>query len=267
FVPNSENKVEIQHALGVLFVVQASIAFVLFICVVAFFDEKPKTPPSYSQSVVNNLRGDTSIFTYFKDLLNPNIITLLIVFGVNTSFRISFNTLLNQTLMTKLDDTRLVGLTLLLSTALKLIIEYSVSHILDRKHNFKLIICATFTISSALYLGDAFALRTSNIPVIIATSTFLGATLGPNRPTLLNFGAELTYPSPETVINNAMVFCAQVCVIIFTPINSAIITHFGGVVMYIEQCWLMVAIMILTLFIKSNLRRQQQEQERISLIN
>ncbi|XP_038667187.1 feline leukemia virus subgroup C receptor-related protein 1 isoform X2 [Scyliorhinus canicula] len=259
-VPNTKDDINLMAKnISVMFYGTATVATVLFILVVAVFKEKPPLPPSQSQAVLLDTPDDysykQSIINLFR---NVPFVLLLLSYGILTGSYYSVGTLLNQMIITYYEGEELnagrIGLTLVVSGMVGSIIA---GFWVDRTKTYKQTTLAVYIIAFIGMLVFTFTLNLGYLQVIFVTAGSLGFFMTGYLPLGFEFGVEITYPEPEGTSSGLLNASAQLFGIVFTLAQGKLKSNYGTLAGNLFLCsWIFVGI-ILTVFIKSDLRRQQ----------
>ncbi|XP_048392657.1 feline leukemia virus subgroup C receptor-related protein 1 isoform X1 [Stegostoma tigrinum] len=259
-VPNTRDDLNVMAKnISILFYGTAAIATVLFFMVVAVFKEKPPLPPSQSQAVLLDTPNDysykQSIVNLFK---NVPFVLLLLSYGILTGSYYSVGTLLNQMIITYYEGEELnagrIGLTLVVSGMVGSIIS---GCWVDRTKTYKQTTLAVYIISFIGMLVFTFTLNLGYIQIVFVTAGALGFFMTGYLPLGFEFGVEITYPEPEGTSSGLLNASAQLFGIVFTLAQGKLKADYGTLAGNLFLCsWIFVGI-LLTVFIKSDLRRQQ----------
>ncbi|XP_041029430.1 choline/ethanolamine transporter FLVCR1 isoform X2 [Cetorhinus maximus] len=259
-VPNTKDDLTLMaRNISILFYGTATIATVLFILVVAVFKEKPPLPPSQSQAVLLDTPDEysykQSIINLFR---NVPFVLLLLSYGILTGSYYSVGTLLNQMIITYYEGEELnagrIGLTLVVAGMVGSIIA---GLWVDRTKTYKQTTLAVYIIAFIGMLIFTFTLNLGYLQIIFVTAGALGFFMTGYLPLGFEFGVEITYPEPEGTSSGLLNASAQLFGIVFTLAQGKLKANHGTLAGNLFLCsWIFVGI-ILTVFIKSDLRRQQ----------
>ncbi|XP_067901105.1 feline leukemia virus subgroup C receptor-related protein 1 isoform X2 [Heterodontus francisci] len=245
--------------ISILFYGTAAVATVLFILVVAVFQEKPPLPPSQTQAVLLDCPIEysykQSILNLFK---NVPFVLLLLSYGVLTGCYYSVGTLLNQMIIAYYPGEEInagkIGLTLVVSGMVGSIIS---GFWVDHTKTYKQTTLAVYIISFIGMLVFTFTLNLGYLQIVFVTAGALGFFMTGYLPLGFEYGVEITYPEPEGTSSGLLNASAQLFGIVFTLAQGKLKADHGILAGNLFLCsWIFVGI-ILTVFVKSDLRRQQ----------
>ncbi|XP_032881210.1 feline leukemia virus subgroup C receptor-related protein 1 isoform X1 [Amblyraja radiata] len=259
-VPNTPDDLDLMaNNISILFYGTATIATLLFILVVAVFKDKPPLPPSQSQAVLldnpDEYSYKQSIINLFK---NVPFVLLLLSYGILTGSYYSVGTLLNQMIIAHYQGQELnagrIGLTLVVSGMVGSILS---GFWVDRTKAYKQTTLAVYIISFIGMLVFTFTLNLGHIEVVFVTAGVLGFFMTGYLPLGFEFGVEITYPESEGTSSGLLNASAQLFGIVFTLAQGKLKADYNTFTGNIFLCsWIFVGI-ILTVFIKTDLKRQQ----------
>lgn len=269
--------------LQVLFITQAIVTTVIFIMSVLSFSDKPKVPPSYAQ-----IRMEEESSNYFGSInalmTNKDYVLLLVSYGINVGAFYSISTVLNQLVVLQFPNGEdLAGLMGLILTVAGTFGSVICGCILDRTRRFKEIIFLLYLFSLLSLVVFAIFLNLKVIIAMYPVSALLGFFMTGYLPIGFDLAAEITHPQPEGTSAGLLNASAQVFVIspkapfnfflpyqvfgiIFTFVSSWLIDQISGLSANLGFTGTLCVGLVLTWFIKTNLRRQQAQTNKRSLI-
>ncbi|XP_069787427.1 heme transporter FLVCR1 [Narcine bancroftii] len=257
-VPNTPDDLDLMASnITILFYGTAAVATLLFILVVAVFKDKPPCPPSQSQAV---LLDSPDEYSYKQSIINlvksVPFVLLLLSYGILTGSYYSVGTLLNQMIVAYYPGQELnagrIGLTLVVAGVVGSIIS---GFFVDRTKAYKQTTLAVYIISFIGMLVFTFTLSLGHIEVVFMTAGILGFFMTGYLPLGFEFGVEITYPESEGTSSGLLNASAQLFGIVFTLAQGKLKADYGSLAGNIFLCsWIFVGI-ILTVFIKADLRR------------
>ncbi|XP_072906968.1 heme transporter FLVCR1 isoform X1 [Hemitrygon akajei] len=259
-VPNTPDDLDLMASnISILFYGTAAIATMLFILVVAVFKDKPPLPPSQSQAVLlespDQYSYKQSIVNLFKSV---PFVLLLLSYGILTGSYYSVGTLLNQMIIAHYEGQELnagrIGLTLVVAGMVGSIIS---GFWVDRTKAYKKTTLAVYIISFIGMLVFTFTISLGHIEVVFVTAGVLGFFMTGYLPLGFEFGVEITYPESEGTSSGLLNASAQLFGIVFTLAQGKLKADYDTFTGNIFLCsWIFLGL-ILTVFIKTDLRRQQ----------
>jgi MFS transporter, FLVCR family, feline leukemia virus subgroup C receptor-related protein len=110
-------------------------------------------------------------------------------------------------------------------------------------------------------LGTAEHIAHRNISLLGVLNNFSFFIVG-YLPAAFEFAAELTYPEPEASSAGVMTFGCQILCVIYTLAYGWVFEPYGDLASNLFMSGSLVVATILTLFAKSDLRRQRAEAHR-----
>ncbi|XP_067120466.1 uncharacterized MFS-type transporter C09D4.1-like [Centruroides vittatus] len=240
-----------------LFFGVAIFTSLLFLIVIFAFKDKPPKPPSRAQAAI---LAEERI-NYWKSILNLmkniNYTLLLITYGINVGVFYAISTLLNQVVLIHFPGEEQtagwMGLTIVLTGMLGSVI---CGYILDLTHKFKETTIVVYILSLVGMIAFTLTLHFNSLILVFVLSALLGFFMTGYLPLGFEFAAEITYPEAEGTSSGLLNASAQVFGILCTTIASSILNHSD---LY-ANLFLISALLLgslITVFIKSELRRQQ----------
>ncbi|RWS09174.1 feline leukemia virus subgroup C receptor-related protein 1-like protein [Dinothrombium tinctorium] len=262
-VPLNSNKIAIACGLSKLMIGEAIIATILFLLIVVWFEEKPKHPPSYSQLKADSMRASTSLSSSLKLILsNKCFVLLLIYFGLSGAVFNSLLILLNEIIFRFYKNAGqypgISGLTIGISVVIG---TYFYGFVLDKTKMYKKVIFIFGLLSILSLFSFEFVLSHQNMSLFVIASALLGFFSSAFGSVGFNFGAELTYPVSEGVTGGFLVLSAQTMSAVYSLICSFSLNHYGVTTTLIMSAIVISVALFAAIFIKSNLRRQEAENE------
>lgn len=258
-VPNTAGDTELMgHNISIMFYGTAAVSTVLFILTVLVIQDQPPLPPSPAQAVLPS--GPPQDYSYRRSIVNlfrnKAFLLLLISYGIMTGSFYSVSTLLNQMIMSCYKDQELntgrIGLTLVVAGIVGSII---CGLWLDYSKTYKMTTLLVYILSFLGMVVFTFTLDLNNIYLVFFTAGVLGFFMTGYLPLGFEFGVEITYPESEGTSSGLLNAFAQVFGIIFTLIQGRLTTAYDALAGNLFLCvWMFLGI-ILTAFIKSELKR------------
>ncbi|XP_071791364.1 choline/ethanolamine transporter flvcr2a-like isoform X1 [Asterias amurensis] len=258
-VPNDDNKS--QNMLN-MFLGMACITTVLLVLIFAVYQDKPPVPPSRAKLGAQISRTQRSYTDSIKSLCrNTGFMLLVVTYGINVGSFYAISTLLNQLILTEFADKEVMAGVIGLTIVLTGLVGSAVTGVwLDKTRTYRGTTVVVYILSLLGLIGFTFTLKLGNIWIVFAISAFLGFFMTGYLPLGFEFAAELTHPEPEGTSSGMLNASAQTFGIVFTLSMGKIVTDFGTYGGNLFLCAAMVIGCILTMFIKSNLRRQEAER-------
>ncbi|KAL8185380.1 UNVERIFIED_CONTAM: Feline leukemia virus subgroup C cellular receptor [Gekko kuhli] len=193
------------------------------------FKEKPKYPPSQSQAALSEVSPED--YSYKQSIINlfrniPFVLLLISYVDVNNAvlpdkFAEDFHDLLSKTLYLTMMQTTLI----------------------------------VYILSFLGMVAFTFTLDCGHLIVVFVTGGVLGFFMTGYLPLGFEFAAEITYPESEGTSSGLLNASAQIFGIIFTLIQGSLTCDYSPRAGNIFLCaWMFIGI-ILTAFIRSDLRR------------
>nr|XP_056708426.1 feline leukemia virus subgroup C receptor-related protein 1 [Euleptes europaea] len=258
-VPNTAGDLDLMgRNISIMFYGTAAISTLLFLLTAIVFKEKPKYPPSQSQAAL--CEASPEDYSYKQSIINlfRNIpfVLLLISYGIMTGAFYSVSTLLNQMILYYYKGQEVnagrIGLTLVIAGMVGSII---CGFWLDYTKTYKQTTLIVYILSFVGMVAFTFTLDCGHLKVVFVTGGVLGFFMTGYLPLGFEFAAEITYPESEGTSSGLLNASAQIFGIIFTLIQGTLTSHYNPRAGNIFLCaWMFVGI-ILTAFIKSDLRR------------
>ncbi|XP_063775127.1 heme transporter FLVCR1 [Pseudophryne corroboree] len=258
-VPRTDHDKELTgHNIGIMFYGTAAVSTLLFILTIVVFKEKPKIPPSQSQAVLQDSPPEKysyklSIMNLFR---NVPFLLLLISYGIMTGAFYSVSTLLNQMITHHYEGEEVnagrIGLTLVIAGMVGSVI---CGVWLDYTKTYKQTTLTVYILSFVGMLVFTFTLDLGNLVIVFVTGGILGFFMTGYLPLGFEFAVEITYPESEGTSSGLLNASAQIFGILFTLAQGKLMSDYDPRAGNIFLCaWMFVGI-ILTAFIKSDLRR------------
>ncbi|XP_030649992.1 choline/ethanolamine transporter flvcr2a [Chanos chanos] len=263
-VPNVDDMDELAHHISIMFYISAAVVTVIFVLIVFIFQEKPELPPSQAQAAAQALSlEDYSYLDSIKSILrNKNFILLMISYGLNVGCFYAVSTLLNRMIIDYYPGEEVnagrIGLTIVIAGMVGSLI---CGVWLDKTKSYKQTTLALYVLSFVGMLVYTFTLDLGHLWVVFITAGALGLFMTGYLPLGFEFGVELTYPECEGNSSGLLNCSAQVFGIIFTIAGGKIMDRFGTVYGNIFLCGFLLIGAILTVLIKSDLKRQRANQQ------
>uniref|UniRef100_A0ACB8G9R1 Feline leukemia virus subgroup C cellular receptor n=1 Tax=Sphaerodactylus townsendi TaxID=933632 RepID=A0ACB8G9R1_9SAUR len=257
-VPNTEGNFDLMgRNISIMFYGTAAVSTLLFLLAAIVFKERPKYPPSQSQAALSEVSPED--YSYKQSVVNllRNIpfVLLLISYGIMTGAFYSVSTLLNHMILAHYQGEEVnagrIGLTLVVAGMVGSII---CGLWLDYTKTYKQTTLIVYILSFAGMVVFTFTLDCERLVVVFVTGGVLGFFMTGYLPLGFEFAAEITYPESEGTSSGLLNASAQWyrCL---GPWMGELTTAYGPRVGNIFLCaWMFVGI-ILTAFIKSDLRR------------
>ncbi|XP_048046305.1 feline leukemia virus subgroup C receptor-related protein 2 isoform X1 [Megalobrama amblycephala] len=263
-VPNVDDISELAQHISVMFYITAGVASLIFVLVVFVFQEKPKTPPSLAQVALRDMpMGQNSYMASISRLFrNKPFILLLISYGLNVGCFYAVSTLLNRMIIEHYPGEEVnagrIGLTLVIAGVVGSLI---CGIWLDKTKTYKQTTLSVYLLSFVGMVIYTFTLNLGHLWVVFLTSGALGFFMTGYLPLGFEFAVELTYPESEGTSSGLLNCSAQMFGIAFTIIQGKIIDHFSTLAGNIFLCVFLLIGFIMTVLIKSDLRRQKANQK------
>ncbi|KAJ8396874.1 hypothetical protein AAFF_G00011970 [Aldrovandia affinis] len=262
-VPNVDDMDELAHHIGNMFYMTAGVATLIFVLVVVVFQEKPDIPPTQAQVVARNIPPEQ--YSYMASIVrllrNLPFILLIISYGLNVGCFYAVSTLLNRMIIENYPGEELnagrIGLTIVIAGMVGSLI---CGIWLDKTKTYKQTTLAIYLLSFVGMLVYSFTLNLGHLWVVFITAGALGFFMTGYLPLGFEFAVELTYPESEGTSSGLLNCSAQVFGIIFTIGQGKIMDKFGTLAGNIFLCVFLFIGVIMTGFIKSDLRRQKANQ-------
>uniref|UniRef100_A0A8C4WWX7 Feline leukemia virus subgroup C cellular receptor family, member 2a n=1 Tax=Eptatretus burgeri TaxID=7764 RepID=A0A8C4WWX7_EPTBU len=185
------------------------------------------------------------------------LLFLLVILRINTGSFYSVSTLLNRMIIHHYRHQEVmagwIGLTIVLMGMVGSII---CGLWLDKTKTYKQTTLFVYILTFAGMVFFTFTLDIS-LPTIFVTAGALGFCMTGYLPLGFEFAAELTYPESEGTSSGLLNASAQAFGIIFTLVQGKLITDYSPTEGNVFICSFLLLGSILTVFIKSDLRRQK----------
>ncbi|KAL4618114.1 feline leukemia virus subgroup C receptor-related protein 2 [Arapaima gigas] len=263
-VPNVDDLDQLAHHISVMFYMTAGVATCLFILVVIVFQEQPKIPPTQAQLVARTLSTEDYSYTasILRLLRNRPFVLLIVTYGLNVGCFYAVGTLLNRMIIKHYPGQELnagrIGLTIVIAGMVGSLIS---GIWLDRTKTYKQTTLAVYLMSFVGMLVFTFTLDLGHLWVLFLAAGILGFFMTGYLPLGFEFAVEMTYPESEGTSSGLLNCSAQVFGIIFTICQGKIIDSFGTRPGNIFLCVFLFLGTVVTGFIKTDLRRQQANQQ------
>ncbi|XP_059477083.1 uncharacterized MFS-type transporter C09D4.1-like isoform X2 [Neocloeon triangulifer] len=260
--PNNGDTAAIEKGLGYMFYGCAIISTVVFVLQLIFLQAEPPTPPSLAQASrgTNNESVLDYVKALWKLLKNVHFVLIFFAYSINLAVFSAVTTFLNQMITPIYPDSQNdAGNMGVLITICGIIGSVFVGFILDRTRLYKEMNILVYALSAVAMLTYTFILRMGNIYYVYACAAFLGVTLVGYLPAAFEFAAELTYPEPEASSAGLMTFGCQILSAIYTLAYGWVFTPYGDLASNLFMSGSLIVGTVLTLFVKSDLRRQRAE--------
>ncbi|XP_027027858.2 feline leukemia virus subgroup C receptor-related protein 2 [Tachysurus fulvidraco] len=259
-VPNVDDMDELAYHISIMFYITAGVATVIFILVVIVFQDKPPIPPSQAQVAVQNMPSqDYSYLASIRRLLcNKPFVLLIITYGLNVGCFYAVSTLLNRMIIDYYPGEEVnagrIGLTLVISGMVGSLI---CGIWLDKTKKYKQTTLAVYLMSFVGMMIYSFTLNLGHLWVVFITAAVLGFFMTGYLPLGFEFAVELTYPESEGTSSGLLNCSAQVFGILFTICQGKIIDFYSTLAGNIFLCVFLFLGIIITAFIRADLRRQK----------
>uniref|UniRef100_A0A8C6KEW1 Major facilitator superfamily (MFS) profile domain-containing protein n=1 Tax=Nothobranchius furzeri TaxID=105023 RepID=A0A8C6KEW1_NOTFU len=263
-VPNVDDLDELAHHISIMFYITAGVATFLFILVVIVFQERPKLPPTQAQATARSIPPEQYSYTasILRLLRNKAFILLIISYGLNVGCFYAVGTLLNRMVLSHYPGEEVnagrIGLTIVIAGMVGSLI---CGMWLDRTKTYKQTTLSVYLMSLVGMIVFAATLSLGHLWLVFITAGALGFFMTGYLPLGFEFAVELTYPESEGTSSGLLNCSAQVFGIIFTICQGKIIDNFGTLEGNIFLCVFLLIGSIMTAFIKSDLRRQNANQQ------
>ncbi|XP_038582466.1 feline leukemia virus subgroup C receptor-related protein 1 [Micropterus salmoides] len=258
-VPNTPEDVKLTgHNISIMFYGTAAVSTCLFILTVIVIKDRPRLSPSHAQAVLPDSPPED--YSYKQSIINliknKAFVLLLISYGIMTGSFYSVSTLLNQMILAHYENQELnagrIGLTLVIAGMVGSIL---CGLWLDHTKMYKTTTLIVYILSFVGMVVFTFTLNLNNIYLVFFTAGILGFFMTGYLPLGFEFGVEITYPESEGTSSGLLNAFAQIFGIIFTLIQGKLTTDHNPLTGNIFLCvWIFLGI-LLTAFIKSELKR------------
>ncbi|KAI2809303.1 hypothetical protein BLOT_000451 [Blomia tropicalis] len=255
------------QGLRILFYGVSIITSIIFLLIVALFENKPKCPPSEAQAYAQTMNGEQSFSSSIKALMtNINFLFLLVSYGLNTGVFYAISTVLAQMVTNAIgngyaQEAGIMGLTITLTGIVGSIV---CGYVLGYTKKFKGVTLFVYVFSLIGTVAFTAGLQLKSIMLLYAMSGLLGFFMTGYLPIGFEFAAEISFPQPEGTSAGLLNASAQVFGIIFTFGSSWVIDAFGQ---FYANVFFIVALIIgviLTVLVKNDLRRQKAQLRPLS---
>ncbi|RWS28875.1 feline leukemia virus subgroup C receptor-related protein 2-like protein [Leptotrombidium deliense] len=253
------NEEDIEFKLSVLSIVISAITAVLFIAVVTFLDDKPKTPPTIAEhrKLSNTFEQPVSLL-----LRNRNYLLLGTSLIMNYKLGIILTVLLNQMILSVFEDgLYLVTACGLINTLSGIFGVILLPFILDKFKKFKLCLITSYSLILTFFLLVFTCLWYENA-LILLVAVFLTGLFHAGFSTIaVDTLLELTYPFPESKAYGFIMFVSSVISCILTPLLSAFIETIGVFYAFFVLFIMLIIGLICLTFVKWDLKRFTAEKQ------
>ncbi|XP_029106296.1 feline leukemia virus subgroup C receptor-related protein 2-like isoform X2 [Scleropages formosus] len=263
-VPNIDDMDQLAYHISIMFYMTAGVATFLFILVVTVFEEQPATPPTQAQAAARSLCPEQYSYTasILRLLHNRPFVLLIVTYGLNVGCFYAVGTMLNRMIIEHYPGQELnagrIGLTIVIAGMFGSLLS---GIWLDRTKTYKQTTLAVYLMSFVGMLVFTFTLDLGHLWVVFLTAAILGFFMTGYLPLGFEFAVEMTYPESEGTSSGLLNCSAQVFGILFTISQGKIIDSFGTRAGNMFLCVFLLIGTIITGFIKSDLRRQQANQQ------
>uniref|UniRef100_A0A3Q2KST7 Major facilitator superfamily (MFS) profile domain-containing protein n=1 Tax=Equus caballus TaxID=9796 RepID=A0A3Q2KST7_HORSE len=257
-VPNIQDRDKLAYHISIMFYIIGGVATLLFILVIIVFKEKPKHPPSRAQSQKPALTSSDALSAIIRLFKNLNFVLLVISYGLNAGAFYALSTLLNRMVILHYPGEEVnagrIGLTMTIAGILGTVIT---GIWLDKTKTYKETTLVVYIMTLVGMVVYTFTLNLAHLWVVFITTGTMGFFMTGYLPLGFEFAVELTYPEPEAVSAGLLNVCPQVFGIMFTISQDQIIGKYGAMPANIFLCVFLTLGVVLTAFIKADLRRQK----------
>ncbi|CAG0881273.1 unnamed protein product [Cyprideis torosa] len=238
--------------------------------VLIVFRDRPKNPPSPAEALAVLQGEDRSHETDLKEYIgsikrlvhNRNYNVLLLSYGMNVGVFYAISTLLNPMFLEHFEghekDAGRIGLVIVVAGMVGSVVS---GFFLDRTHKFRETTISLYAMSLCGMLGFTFALSSSYLGAVYFVAGGLGFFMTGYLAMGFEFAAELTYPEPEGTTSGLLNASAQVFGLIFTNSASAMLTNTSTKATNLFLSALLSFGLLMTVLIKSDLRRQHAQKQ------
>ncbi|XP_059477085.1 uncharacterized MFS-type transporter C09D4.1-like [Neocloeon triangulifer] len=261
-VPDNGDIAAIETGLRYLFYGSAIISSIVFVLQLMFLQSEPPTPPSLAQA--SRGTNNESVLDYVKSLWklfkNVHFVLIFLAYSINVAVYSAITTFLNQMIIPIYPDAQNdAGNIGVLITICGIIGSVLVGFLLDQTRRYKEMNIIVYALSAVAMLCYTFVLRSGNISYVYACAAFFGVTIFGYLPAAFEFAAELTYPEPEASAAGLMTFGCQFLSAIYTLAYGWVFTPYGDLASNLFMSCSLIVGTVLTLFVKSDLRRQHAD--------
>ncbi|XP_074030376.1 choline/ethanolamine transporter flvcr2a-like [Leptinotarsa decemlineata] len=205
----------------------------LVLIVFFYFPERPLNPPSMAMFEKRNQRNEVTVSSFmksFKLLMNNKAFHVHnIAFGCNLGIFSVIGTLMNQCVLNYFpgaqEDAGRMGSLMIIAG-----IGGSVftGIILDKTHRYKETSSIVSLLETIVLAGVLYALSAQNKWLSYTIITVFGIFQSAYLPAGVEFGMEITYPSPESTVLGILYATSQIITVVLTIIFGQIIGKFGA---------------------------------------
>ncbi|XP_008506972.1 choline/ethanolamine transporter FLVCR2-like isoform X1 [Equus przewalskii] len=261
-VPNIEDRDKLAYHISILFYITGGVATLCFLLVIIVFKEKPINPPNRAQSQNPALTFSDALSSVIRLFKNLNFVLLVISYGLNVGAFYSLSTLLNRMVILHYPGEEVnvggIGLTIIIAGMLGTVIPVIW---LDKTKTYKETTLVVYIMTLVGMVVYTFTLDLGHLWVVFITAGTMGFFMTGYIPLGFEFAVELTYPEPEALSAGLLNVCPQVFGIIFTISQGQIIDNYGTMPGNIFLCVFLTLGVVLTAFIKGDLRRLKANKE------
>ncbi|CAF3485239.1 unnamed protein product [Rotaria sordida] len=242
------------------------------LCFLKVFQRLPPTPPSRAQEIALQSSEQNYVHTLKRLLTNRWFLLLLLSYGLNTGTFYSISTLLNPIYMWYFDKKTDQASTYAGTIGMLLVIggifgSLLGGYILDKTKAYKTVTFGVYVLS---FLSMVLFISTISLHQYVAfvTMTIVGFFMTGYLPVGFEYGVEITYPENEAISSSLLNVSAQIFGLCITQLQEYLIFKknkiFGSNIML---CGALIAGTIITMLIRSPLRRQSVQHNVNVLIN
>nr|CAH0105864.1 unnamed protein product [Daphnia galeata] len=267
-VKDHENVDDIGADLKFMFYIVAGVCTAFFLLVVIGFQAKPSLPPNAARIAPQSSQPVTYYQSVKTIVTNRNYILLLITYGINAGVFYAMSTLLNQTVLRHFpgeeENAGRIGLTIVVCGMFGSVV---CGIILDKTHKFRETTLVVYGLAVAGMVAYTFTFELQYIVITFVTAGAVGFFMTGYLPVGFEFAAELTYPEPEVTSSGLLNASAQVFGIVFTIIGGWLLNSYGDLVCNGSLSAALFFGAALSLFIRSDLKRQRANQMEALRVN
>ncbi|KAH7969928.1 hypothetical protein HPB52_022639 [Rhipicephalus sanguineus] len=257
--PHVLHKADVQGSLSSLCMGVAIASCLAFLVVIAFFEDKPVHPPSFSEMLNRYGHKRTTFGEDMRTLMKDrNFIFLLLSYGINTGSYYSISTTLNPVITNYFPgEAKFAGILGLCMIVSGLLGSWVGGVVVDKTQMFKGVTLATYVLTTMALLLHTFVLLERSHSLTLIACVILGFFLTGYMSLGVELAAEITYPLNEALPASVLSMSAQGTGLVLTHIFEIVRVQFGTVAANLVLTGMLVLGCFLTVMLHAELKRQE----------